>query len=127
MNSPVSKAAHIATFRCIQAVPGLGLVVALACTCCGCGSGNPKASPSAENEGKQGASLQLQLLDLAGQTVDPFRASDAKAIVFVFVSNDCPISNRYAPEVRRLYEKFAPKGVMFWLVHPNTDETAEAI
>ena len=30
--------------------------------------------------------------------------------VLLFVSTDCPISNRYAPELRRLRERFAPRG-----------------
>ena len=38
-----------------------------------------------------------------------------------------PISNRYAPEVRRIAEAFAPKGVRFRLVYPNPAETAAAI
>ena len=53
--------------------------------------------------------------DLAGQPVDPLANQHARAIVFVFLSADCPISNRYAPELRRLQEKFAPLGVRFWL------------
>jgi hypothetical protein len=47
--------------------------------------------------------------------------------VLIFVSVDCPISNRYAPEVRRLDEKFAPRGVGFWLVYPDATTPAEAI
>src|SRR5262245_62043492 len=42
-------------------------------------------------------------LDLEGHRIHPFQADDAKAIVFLFVNADCPISNRYAPEVRRLH------------------------
>ena len=70
---------------------------------------------------------QSPVLDLNGQPVDPFQASDAKAIVLIFVSNECPISNRYALELRRLHAQFAPKGVTFWLVHPDPDESVEAI
>ena len=65
--------------------------------------------------------------DLAGCPVDPFHYSSGKAVVLVFISNDCPISNRYAPELRRLHAAFEPKGVTFWLVHPDADETAAAI
>jgi hypothetical protein len=48
-------------------------------------------------------------------------------LVFCFVSTDCPISNRYAPELRRLQERFASRGVKFWLVYPNADETTDEI
>jgi len=47
------------------------------------------------------------------------------ATVLIFVSTDCPVSNRYAPEIQRLYKEFAPLGVRFTLVYPNpSDETA---
>jgi hypothetical protein len=39
--------------------------------------------------------------------------------VLIFVSTDCPISNRYAPEIRRLHDEFTPRGVRFRLVYPN--------
>jgi redoxin len=50
-----------------------------------------------------------------------------KATVLVFISAECPISNRYAPEIQRLYKAFAPKGVRFWLVYPNPAETPAII
>jgi hypothetical protein len=73
------------------------------------------------------SSTNLQLLDLAGRRVNPLRSDDAKAQVFLFTRTDCPIANRYAPEVRRLEEKFAPSGVTFWLVYPDPDESVESI
>ena len=42
-------------------------------------------------------------------------------------SVDCPISNRYAPVVQRLYQTFSPQGVTFWLIYPNPAETPAAI
>jgi hypothetical protein len=51
----------------------------------------------------------------------------AKATVLLFVSTDCPISNRYAPEVKRLHAKFASRGIAFWLVYANAAESDEAI
>jgi hypothetical protein len=39
--------------------------------------------------------------------------------VLIFVSIECPISNRYAPEIRRLHDEFAVRGVRFRLVYPN--------
>jgi len=69
----------------------------------------------------------LKLPDLDGRQVEPLRAQNAKAIVFIFFRTDCPISNRYAPEVRRLYEKFAKTGIRFWLVYPDADETGVMI
>jgi hypothetical protein len=48
-------------------------------------------------------------------------------IVLIFVSTDCPVSNRYAPEIQRLYEEFAPRGVRFQLVYPNPADDATTI
>jgi redoxin len=47
--------------------------------------------------------------------------------VLLFVRRDCPIANRYAPEIRRLEQRFAREGVAFWLVYPDRDEPADAI
>lgn len=65
---------------------------------------------------------------LDGQSIDPLRiSSDLKAVVYVFVSVDCPVSNRYAPEVRRLHDRFAAQGVRFTLVYPNPAESPASI
>jgi hypothetical protein len=70
----------------------------------------------------------VRVENLAGAAVDPLAVPNAaKAIVFLFTSTDCPISNRYAPELRRLAALFAPKGVVFRLVYPNPAEDAGAI
>lgn len=47
--------------------------------------------------------------------------------VLLFVSVDCPISNRYAPEINRLYEEFLPRGVRFRLVYPNSLDSEAAV
>jgi hypothetical protein len=60
-------------------------------------------------------------VDLDGHQADPL-ASDA-ITVLVFVSTDCPISNRYAPELSRLYERYSPRGVAIRLVYPTAQET----
>ena len=74
-----------------------------------------------------GVRSSVRLLDLAGQPVDPFAGMDAKATVFLFVRADCPISNRYAPEVRRLVQRFASQGVAFKLVYVDPTEPSEEI
>jgi hypothetical protein len=47
--------------------------------------------------------------------------------VLIFVSIDCPVSNRYAPEIKRLYDQFTPQGVRFRLVYPNPLDSAADI
>ena len=83
--------------------------------------------------GPAAAVPDLQLLDLEGKKISPFRPqqhgvpSAIKAVVFIFVSNDCPIANRYAPELQRLQKKCASRNVDFWLVHADPGETPESI
>lgn len=48
-------------------------------------------------------------------------------VAYVFTTTDCPIANRYAPEIQRLHRTFADKGIRFRLVYVNPRETAEAI
>jgi hypothetical protein len=72
--------------------------------------------------------LAVVVQALSGAPVDALQAPPGtKAIVFLFTSTDCPISNRYAPEVRRIADAFGPKGVVFRLVYPNPAEDAKAI
>jgi hypothetical protein len=72
--------------------------------------------------------LAVLVQSLTGAAVDALEApAGTRAIVFLFTSTDCPISNRYAPEVRRIAETFGPKGVAFRLVYPNPSENAAAI
>ena len=73
------------------------------------------------------AANDLRLPDLDGRQIEPLRAKAAKAIVFIFIRTDCPLSNRYAPEVRRLHDKFAKSAVRFWLVYPDPSESGEMI
>ena len=47
--------------------------------------------------------------------------------MLLFVSVDCPVSTRYAPEITRLMKVFASKGARFWLVYPNPAESIAAI
>jgi len=65
-------------------------------------------------------------LHLAGHPVDPF-VNRTPAAVLLFVQTDCPISNRYAPTIARLYARFQPQGVAFYLVYPDRREDADAI
>lgn len=70
----------------------------------------------------------VRLLDLDNRLVDPFLAAEGhRAVVMLFASVECPISNRYAPVVKRLYETFASQGVAFWLIYPNPADQPAAI
>jgi Redoxin len=72
------------------------------------------------------AAILLSTLTSAAAQPDPF-STPAKARVLLFVRTDCPLTNRYAPELRRIAQRFSPQGIDFWLVYPDRTETATAI
>ncbi len=59
-----------------------------------------------------------------GTPVTRLDSLGSKVVVLFFVASDCPISNRTFPEMQRLREEFASRGVTFWYVYPNQGETA---
>ena len=65
-------------------------------------------------------------VNLAGKPVDPFEQLAGKPLVLIYVRTDCPISNRYAPTVKALGQKYASRAV-FMLVYPDKTETPQAI
>ncbi|HZT75582.1 MAG TPA: redoxin domain-containing protein [Vicinamibacterales bacterium] len=74
------------------------------------------------------ATAPVRVVDLENRAVDPFQiTAGAKAAVFLFTATDCPISNRYAPEIQRLHQAYGNQGVRFFLVYPNPADTPELI
>jgi hypothetical protein len=69
------------------------------------------------------------VVGLDGQPVDPLAVGGGgvRAHVLVFTTTDCPISNRYAPEINRLAAAYAARGVRFWVVYPVPGDTPEKI
>ncbi len=65
--------------------------------------------------------------DLNGHPIEQIAPPGAKAVVLFFAASDCPISNRYIPEIERLDREFAPQGVHFWWVYPNPGDTAAVV
>ncbi|HTW78628.1 MAG TPA: redoxin domain-containing protein [Terracidiphilus sp.] len=65
--------------------------------------------------------------DLNGHPVERIAPPGAKAVVLFFAASDCPISNRYIPEIERLNGEFARQGVSFWWVYPNPGDTAAVV
>ena len=96
----------------------------------GCDSSKPIPAPAESTSEQPAASASPtrsdDVFDLDGNLIDPFAAA-AKARVFVFVTTDCPIANRYAPELQRMSQEFAESGVEMFLVYPNASDTREKI
>ncbi len=69
---------------------------------------------------------EIRLEGLDGRLVLALPGTADPTTVFVFVGTECPISNRYAPELRRIHDRFA-KQARFFLVYADPAETPEAI
>lgn len=71
-------------------------------------------------------------VDLSGEPIIDLAGSGIRVVVLIFASSDCPISNRYVPEVARLSKEFAgsdashPEARIWW-VFPNPGDTAAVV
>jgi hypothetical protein len=90
----------------------------LVCVLCAAALGAHMGCQARETKG-------LELPQADGRAAKPFATTNTTAVAFVFVATECPISNRYAPEVHRLRAKFPQ--IRFWLVYPNGTEPDEAV
>jgi thiol-disulfide isomerase/thioredoxin len=66
-------------------------------------------------------------LDLEGNAIRRLVGPGERVVVLVFAASDCPISNRYVPEVARLRQEFSGKGVRFLWIYPNPSDTAQVV
>ena len=68
----------------------------------------------------------LSLMDLDGASRQPLDLSGGKANVVIFITNDCPIANSYAPEIKSIINDYTSRGAAFFLVHVDPDLGLEA-
>jgi peroxiredoxin len=66
-----------------------------------------------------------RLTDTAGRVHTPEEWRAAQSVVFFFIATECPISNRYAPEINRIAAAHEKRGIKFYAVHSDPDVTAE--
>src|SRR4051812_43031512 len=80
-----------------------------------CGCPSPRPSPKSS------------VTDLNARSANPLRTAQSQPVVLLFVRTDCPVSNRYAPEMERLYRAYAPRHISFWLIYPDADTSTADI
>jgi thiol-disulfide isomerase/thioredoxin len=68
----------------------------------------------------------IKISDVNGAVYTPLSQPNIKATVLLFVLPDCPISNSYAPQIKRLVADYEPKKISVFVVHVDPDVTAEA-
>ena len=65
--------------------------------------------------------------DLNGKPIVQLAAPGERVVVLFFAASDCPVCNRYVPEIARLNREFSTHGVRIWWVFPNPEDTAPII
>lgn len=68
---------------------------------------------------------QVEIATVDGAKTKPLSVKDRKAVVLLFIAHECPISNQYAPEIKRVAQTYAPKKVAFYIVYVEPDLTAK--
>jgi hypothetical protein len=66
-----------------------------------------------------GEGLAIRLKDPAGRVVEPLAARGRKATVLFFLTTECPIGNRYAPEISRIVRDYQTRGVTSHAVYAH--------
>jgi thiol-disulfide isomerase/thioredoxin len=69
----------------------------------------------------------VALRDAAGKAFALYDFKDKKAVVVVFLSFECPVSNSYAPLLAELAKSYAERGVAFLAVNSSDDGDAAAL
>lgn len=92
----------------------LGMTIALVF------AGPTLAQPSRANLDKKIANFTL---NAAGKTFPLYDLKDKKAIVVVFLSFDCPVSNSYSQPLAEMSAEYGKHGVTFLGITVNDDDT----
>jgi len=61
----------------------------------------------------------FQLRDTQGVVHTQAEFAGHKAVVLFFTTTDCPIANSYVPEMNRIHDAYAARGVLFYAVQTD--------
>ncbi len=73
------------------------------------------------------ASGPVVVSDIDGRPLSLLAPAPGKIDLLFFVNTECPISNRYAPEITRLCNDYRSRGVHCVLVYPDASLTPAAV
>jgi CBS domain-containing protein len=69
----------------------------------------------------------LVVRDIDGVNRTPLKVESGRASVLFFVTQDCPVSNYYSHEIRRVCDEYGKKGVSCNLVYVDPTVTAAEV
>jgi peroxiredoxin len=70
---------------------------------------------------------QFQLRDTRGAVHTDAEWGGAKAILLFFVTTDCPVANSYVPEMNRIHDAYAGRGVRVYAVQADSTVPESAV
>src|SRR5262245_10657690 len=87
-------------------------------------AGNQAKQVERDAERTKAPAWDFKLLDAAGRkhTAQEWKAS--RAVAIFFIAAECPISNRYAPEINRIVAAYSTQGIAFYGAHSDPDIVA---
>ncbi len=89
-------------------------------------AGNPAEQSERADKRTKASAWDFDLLDATGRRRTAQEWKEARAVALFFIAAECPISNRYAPEINRIVAAYSTRGVAFYGVHSDPDIGAEA-
>jgi peroxiredoxin len=73
------------------------------------------------------AEFHFSLKDASGNVHTEKEWSGKKTVVLIFIATDCPISNSYIPELKRLNVEYVAQGVVFYAVQSDPTESSDRV
>lgn len=67
------------------------------------------------------------LLDHNGEFHELYRYQNAKAIVIISQTNDCPINQKFSSTLNEIRKKYLDQGIMFFMINPSLEDTRQTI
>lgn len=67
------------------------------------------------------------LQDSAGTQHSREQWSKHRGVVLIFLTTDCPVTNKYAPEMQRLKAEFAEHDILMFGVHSDPTQKADVV
>jgi hypothetical protein len=77
--------------------------------------------------GASGGTSSLTVSDIDGHAWTPLSPAKGETNLLFFVSADCPVSARYAPEIDRVAASYAARGVRTWLIYADLTATIRSV
>src|SRR5215468_1360183 len=84
-------------------------------------AGNSTKQGERAGERAKAPAWDFDLLDAAGRKHTAREWKTARAVALFFIGVECPISNRYAPEINRIVAAYSTRGVAFYGVQSDPD------